>query len=416
MAEALVLVLNCGSSSVKYRLARGAQLVAGGTIDGIGAGVARWRREPDGADLALPPTATDHRGALIAALGYLAADPGLALAELAAIGHRVVHGGARFVAPAVVDDAVVAEIARLIPLAPTHNPLNLLGIEVARQWFPGVPQVAVFDTAFHQTLPEHAWRYPLPATALADTALAHLAAGSPVRRYGFHGISHASAARRAAACLQRPLAELDLITLHLGNGASAAAIRGGRSIDTSMGFTPLAGLMMGSRCGDIDPALPLLMLAGGRDADAVRGLLERDSGLKAICGSSDMREVGRRAAAGDGAAALAREMFCYRVKKIIGAYFAVLGRVDAIVFTGGIGAGDAEVRQRICAGLDALGIALGAARADADSGITALHDPDRSPVAVLAMVAAEEAEIAHQTLVCLGAGSMSAERERRDRP
>ncbi|MGK2914046.1 MAG: acetate/propionate family kinase [Porticoccaceae bacterium] len=396
MSEALTLVLNCGSSSVKYRLARGADTLAGGAVDGIGAGMPRWRREPDGADAPVPPAVMDHRGALELILQNLRAVPGINLcAGLAAIGHRVVHGGSRFTAPALLDDTVVAAITQLIPLAPTHNPLNVLGIEVARQWFPGVPQVAVFDTAFHQTLPEHAWRYPLPATAITTSE------GCELRRYGFHGISHASAARRAAAHLCRPLEELDLITLHLGNGASAAAIHRGRSIDTSMGFTPLEGLMMGTRCGDLDPALPLLMLTGGRDPEAVRALLERESGLKAVCGSSDMREVRQHAEAGDRDAVLAREMFCYRVKKIIGAYFAVLGRADAIVFTGGIGAHDADVRRQSCAGLEAFGIALGAEHIDTATGIITEHDSDRATVEVLAMVADEEAEIVRQTRVCL---------------
>jgi acetate kinase len=396
VSEPLVLVLNCGSSSVKYQLRAGAASLAGGVLDGIGADALCWRRETDVAEVPVPPTVADHRSALTAILEHLCAASGLGLsAHLAAIGHRVVHGGARFIAPVVADDAVVAEIARLTPLAPAHNPLNLLGIEVARQWFPDVPQVAVFDTAFHQTLPEHAWRYPLPAAALSG-----LAEGCAVRRYGFHGISHAQAARRAAAWLRRPAA-VNLITLHLGNGASAAAIRGGCSIDTSMGFTPLEGLMMGTRCGDLDPALPLLMQAAGRDPAAVRELLERESGLKAVCGSSDMREVRARAEAGDRKAALAREMFCYRVRKIIGAYLAVLGHVDAIVFTGGIGAHDAEVRRRSCAGLEGFGIVLGTAREDPDTGITVLHDPRCPTVAVLAMAADEEAEIARQTRTCL---------------
>jgi acetate kinase len=339
----------------------------------------------------------DHRSALDAALSHLLADPKLGFpATLAAVGHRVVHGGSRFAGPVQVDDTVASAITALASLAPAHNPVNMLGIDIARQRFPDVPQVAVFDTAFHQTLPEHAWRYPLPASAVAVNE------GCELRRYGFHGISHGGAARRAAAYLRRPLEELDLITLHLGNGASAAAIRSGRSIDTSMGFTPLEGLMMGTRCGDLDPVLPLLMLAQGRDAGDVRTLLERESGLKAVCGSSDMREVRARADAGNRDALLAREMFCYRVKKIIGAYFAVLGRADAVVFTGGIGAHDAALRAQCCTDLDALGITLGEERTDTKSDIIALHNPAAATVAILAMVADEEAEIARQTRDYLG--------------
>lgn len=397
MAESVVLVINCGSSSVKYRLYRGAHSIAGGSIDGIGTAAPRWRREPDGTETVLTATVADHRSALDAALSHLLGDPSLGFpATLAAVGHRVVHGGSRFTGAVQVDDTVASTITALASLAPAHNPVNLLGIDIARQRFPDVPQVAVFDTAFHQTLPEHAWRYPLPFSAVAVNQDCEL------RRYGFHGISHGGAARRAAAYLRRPLQELDLITLHLGNGASATAIHRGRSIDTSMGFTPLEGLMMGTRCGDLDPVLPLLMLAQGRDAGDVRTLLERESGLKGVCGSSDMREVRARADAGDRDALLAREMFCYRVKKIIGAYFAVLGRADAVVFTGGIGAHDAALRAQCCTHLDALGIVLGEERPDTKSDIIALHNPDAATVAVLAMVADEEAEIARQTRDCLG--------------
>ncbi len=390
MAERPVLVINCGSSSVRYQLRAGDAPCRGGTIDGIGTTDIRWRTM-DGGELAAAAIA-DHHGALVAVFDHLAEhEP-----APAAIGHRVVHGGAEFAAAVAVDDGVRARIARLAALAPGHNPHNLRGIEVAAARYPGVPQVAVFDTAFHQRLPERARRYALPADALAG-----IEGGGVPRRYGFHGISHGAALRRAAAWLRRPPEALDVISLHLGNGASAAAIRGGHSIDTSMGFTPLEGLVMGTRCGDLDPALPLLLQAGGRTPEQVRDLLETRSGLLALCGSSDMRAIRARAAAGDRDARLARELFAYRVKKAIGAYLAVLGRADALVFTGGIGAHDAELRRQCVDGLEGFGIVLGEARPDRETGISALHDPRRSPVAVLAMAADEEAEIARQVLACL---------------
>ena len=398
MAEPQILVINCGSSSVRYQLRRGATLLLSGTMDGIGGDEPRWRSHTGERRLA---GIADHGGALAAIFDEVAA---ARIGQPAAIGHRVVHGGTRFAAPVRIDAAVRAHIARLATLAPHHNPRNLQGIEEAEAHYPGVPQVAVFDTAFHHHLPELAHRYPLPPVELAG--------GEALRRFGFHGISHGSAARRAADWLRRPLGEVNLITLHLGNGASAAAIRGGRSIDTSMGFTPLEGLVMGTRCGDLDPALPLLMQEAGYSAQQVRELLEHHSGLKALCGSSEMREIRRRAAAGDGAAAFARELFAYRVKKILGAYLAALGGADALVFTGGIGAHDAELRRQCLAGLEALGIIPGEARMDDGTGIRALHDAARSRVAVLAMAADEEAEIARQVRDCLaGEGQAAPEGE-----
>lgn len=392
MTEPLVLVINCGSSSVRYQLRAGGRVRRGGIIDGIGTADIHWQAT-DGTELPAAAIGAHHR-ALEAVFDHLAASE----PAPAAIGHRVVHGGAEFSAAVPVDDGVRARIARLSVLAPGHNLHNLRGIEVAAAHYPGIPQVAVFDTAFHQRLPERAYRYALPADALAGIA----GIGEP-RRYGFHGISHGAALHRAANWLQRPAAALDLVTLHLGNGASAAAIRGGHSIDTSMGLTPLEGLVMGTRCGDLDPALPLLLQAGGRTPEQIRELLETGSGLKALCGSSDMRTIRARAAAGERDAQLARELFAYRVKKVIGAYLAVLGRADALVFTGGIGAHDVELRRQCVAGLEGFGIVMGDARFEPDTGINALHDPQRSPVAVLAMAADEEAEIARQVVACLGA-------------
>ena len=272
------------------------------------------------------------------------------LSELGAVGHRVVHGGEAFHAPVLVDEDVIAAIRTMIPLAPLHNPANLDGILVARELFPDVPQVAVFDTAFHQTMPRTAYRYAVPEYLYREHG---------VRRYGFHGTSHHYVAKRAAAMLGKALEHCNLITLHLGNGASATAIRDGASIDTSMGMTPLEGLVMGTRCGDLDPAIHFYLCKNlGFDNETLDDLLNRQSGLQGLCGVNDMREVHRMEQQGDENAELAVGVTCHRLKKYIGAYYAELGRVDAIVFTGGIGENDAEIRSRTCAGLERLGIQI----------------------------------------------------------
>ena len=315
-------------------------------------------------------------------------------AGLFGIGHRVVHGGERFREPARVDAGVLDAIRAMIPFAPLHNPGNLQGIEVALATCPGVPQVAVFDTAFHQTMPPRAFHYALPR----DLYDVHR-----VRRYGFHGTSHAHVARRAAELLGKPPASLNLITLHLGNGASAAAIREGKSVDTSMGMTPLEGLIMGTRCGDLDPAVPFFLgTATGKDPGEIQTLLDEESGMKGICGANDMREVHRLAEAGNPSATLAIEMYCYRIRKYIGAYTAVLGRVDALVFTGGIGENDAEVRRRACEGLEGLGIAVDEAGNGAVSREPREIQREGMPVKVLVIPTNEELEIALQTIACIG--------------
>jgi acetate kinase len=312
--------------------------------------------------------------------------------SFSAIGHRVVHGGEQFREPAIIDDTVLDGIRSVASLATLHNAANLAGIELARARWPALPQVAVFDTAFHQTLPPHAFHYALPMDLCQSLG---------IRRYGFHGTSHRYVARRAAALLGRPLDSLRLITLHLGNGASAAAIDLGRSVDTSMGFTPLEGLMMSTRCGDIDPDIVFhVSRATGHPLDELETLLKSESGLKGVCGASDMRDVVQMAEAGDARAELALTMFCHRVKKFVGAYFAVLGRVDALVFTAGIGENSAVVRRRVCAGLEQLGIALDDARNESAAGECAVQRADGA-VKVLVIPTNEELEIAEQTATCL---------------
>ena len=386
-----VLVVNSGSSSIKYQLVdtTGPARLAGGIVERIGQPDASAThgslRAGTWVDTHVAAPVADHHDGLRSVVGVLA-DAGFA-DGLAAIGHRVVHGGDRFVAPTLVDDAVVAGIREQVPLAPLHNPANLAGIEVALELWPRVPQVAVFDTAFHATLPPHAYRYAVPETWY----IRHR-----VRRYGFHGTSHAYVARRAAELLDRPLTQLRLITAHLGNGASVTAIAGGRSVDTSMGLTPLEGLVMGTRSGDIDPAVIFhVARTAGLSMEQIDAALNTSSGLRGLCGDNDMREVERRAAAGDATAQLALDVFCHRVRRYIGAFTAVLGGLDALVFTAGIGEHSPTVRARICAGLEVLGIAVDAgANATSATAIGAAGQP----VAVLVVPTDEEVEIAVQTL------------------
>ena len=396
-----VLVINCGSSSVKYQLLAmtAEQSLAGGLFERIGeadGSLRHWVADAHGAraETVQVVTAADHREALVRIGSALRAARRLDAGErLAAVGHRVVHGGERFSAPTRIDAEELAQLRALSRLAPLHNPANLLGIEAGLAALPDVPQVAVFDTAFHQTMPPHAFRYPVPE----DWYVRH-----GVRRYGFHGTSHRYVAARAAAHLGQPLAALNLITLHLGNGASAAAIRAGRCVDTSMGLTPLEGLMMGTRCGDIDAAIPLYMAeAADLRLDQVDAALNHASGLRGICGDNDMRRVQERAAAGDAAARLALDMYCYRIKKYIGAYAAILERIDAVVFTAGIGENSATVRRAVCSGLGALGIKLDEERNRAAAGEVAEIQAGGARLRVLVIRTNEELEIARQTLACV---------------
>ena len=398
------LVINSGSSSLKYQLLElldigGGTILTAGSVERIGETSSalrhRWRKS-DGVldELTRTIAAPDHRAAFTA-IGTALRETGAAtdIAQIDAIGHRVVHGGERFRAPTIVDADVVAAIRAMIPLAPLHNAPNLLGIELCLELFPQVPQVAVFDTAFHQTMPPHAYHYALPQALYADHR---------VRRYGFHGTSHAYVARRAAEYLGRPLSALNLVTLHLGNGASAAAIARGCCVDTSMGMTPLEGLVMGTRCGDIDPALVFYIArATGMDHASIETLLNKESGLKGLCGANDMREVLTRMDAGDARARLAFEVYCYRIRKYIGAYVAVLGGVDAIVFTAGIGENAPAVRAGACTGLQALGIHLDPGRNAAAGGEISDIQAAASPVKVLVVRTNEELEIAAQTRAAL---------------
>jgi acetate kinase len=396
-----VLVINCGSSSIKYGLfaMEPGHLLASGLLECIGESVSliHHRTENEQGELVEHKQeieAPDHRAAFAHIADILRNASGFeAGQEPDAIGHRVVHGGEDFSTSVAIDQTVIDTIRNLIPLAPLHNPANLIGIEICRKTFPSVPQVAVFDTAFHQTMPPQAFRYAVPETWYSRHG---------IRRYGFHGSSHRYVANRAADYLQRPLEDLKLITLHLGNGASAAAIQHGRSIDTSMGFTPLEGLVMGTRCGDLDAAIPLhLENVLGQGADELEEALNRDSGLKGLCGSNDLREVLASEQAGDERARLALDVYCYRIRKYIGAYFVALDGLDALIFTGGVGENAPLIRSRVCQGLDKLGIAIDPEANDRP--LEEISDIGHSghSVRVLAVRTNEELQIARETLSVL---------------
>jgi acetate kinase len=338
-------------------------------------------------------TAANHAAGLKTIQAKLQQDSGFNPSTIGAIGHRVVHGGESFSAPALVDQDVVEGIRRMIPLAPLHNPANLTGIEVCLAVLPNIPQVAVFDTAFHHTMPMWAYRYALPENLYTDHG---------IRRYGFHGTSHYYVAKQAAAYLGSTLDSLRLITLHLGNGASAAAIKNGNCIDTSMGMTPLEGLVMGTRSGDIDPSIPGFLAGTAKlNYQQIDSLLNKESGLKGICGSNDMREILQRCDTADKRAELAVAMYCYRIKKYIGAYTAAMNGVDAIVFTGGVGENAPAIRQKVCVDLNALGINIDPDKNQHGSGdVFDFHASD-SKSSLLAVATNEELEIAAQTLHCL---------------
>ncbi|MGW2818655.1 acetate kinase [Streptomyces sp. NPDC001415] len=390
-----VLVLNSGSSSVKYQLLdmTDSSRLAVGLVERIGEQTSRLKHTPlatGGGSREQNGPIADHAAALKAVAAELAADGlGLDSPELAAIGHRVVHGGLKFSAPTVITDEVLAEIERLVPVAPLHNPANITGIRTAQALRPDLPQVAVFDTAFHTTMPESAARYAIDV-ATADEYR--------IRRYGFHGTSHAYVSRETAKLLGKAPEDVNVIVLHLGNGASASAVRGGRCVDTSMGLTPLEGLVMGTRSGDIDPAVTFhLKRVAGMSVDDIDVLLNKKSGLVGLCGDNDMREIRRRCDEGDEKAQLAFDIYIHRLKKYIGAYYAVLGKVDAIAFTAGVGENAAPVREAAVTGLEELGLAVDGELNAVRSDQPRLISPEYARVAVAVVPTDEELEIAQQT-------------------
>jgi acetate kinase len=387
------LTLNCGSSSLKYRILRGSPPEDGlrGTVERIGLDGTLHRGTMGGESFEEPVSGEGFPAAFEAMERAIEKAGGIGAVR--AVGHRVVHGGAEYNHAVLITDEVLSAVEALVPLAPLHLPANLAGIRIAQRLLPSVPHVAVFDTSFHTTVPAPAYVYGIPE---------QIAHAEGIRRYGFHGTSHKYVSLRAATFLKRPFNGLKLVTCHLGNGASVAAVDHGRCIDTSMGLTPLEGLIMGTRSGDLDPgALLHLMRVRGLSVDEMDRILQKESGLLGLSGvSSDMRQVLSAATGGNERALLAVQAFCYRVKKYIGAYWAALGGIDALVFTGGIGENSPEIRARVCQGLGGVGVRLdeeanrAAGRTASEASVISLAD---SSVEVLVVPTDEERMIARES-------------------
>jgi acetate kinase len=391
-----ILVINAGSSSLKYQLydMRDESVLAKGKVERIGMESAILTHEPTGkTDVREVSEILEHTTAIRKVLAILTHPQHGVLErmeDIHAVGHRVVHGGESFSSSVIVNEDVKREIRRLFDLAPLHNPAHMLGIQAVEANLPNVPQVVVFDTAFHQTMPARAFLYAIPMV---------LYRRHKIRRYGFHGTSHAYVSERAAAFLGKPYDQLKIVTCHIGNGASCAAILNGKSIDTSMGMTPLEGLMMGTRSGDIDPAVvPFIMAKEDLTVNEVSSMLNKHSGLLAISGiSGDVREVTEAMEKGDRIAGFAFEMYAYRIRKYIGAYAAAMNGIDALVFTAGVGENSAVLREAVCKELTFLGIELDDERNRSGQGKERLISKDGSKVSVLVIPTNEEWMIARDT-------------------
>lgn len=393
-----IFVVNSGSSSIKYQLFRmpSTAPLCSGLVERIGLERAKITHKiftgPQEKVIQRELELPDHEAGL-QEVGRLLTDPEIGVirdpAEIDTVGHRVVHGGESFAATTIITEEVNEQIKKLFPLAPLHNPSNHLGIEVAERIFPKARQVAVFDTAFHQSMPEQAYRYAIPEKFYRELG---------IRAYGFHGTSHKYVSEQAASYLQKPDARL--ISIHLGNGCSMTAIKNGKSVDTSMGFGPLGGLVMGTRSGDIDPSIIFhLINQEGYSPEEVSNLLNKKSGMQGLTGHSDMRDISKAIEEGDREAELAYELYAYRIKKYIGAYAAVLNGLDAIIFTAGVGENDVQLRERVCRDMDFLGIRLDADKNQKRSGKIREINPEGSSVKVLVVPTNEELEIARQ---CFG--------------
>ncbi len=390
-----VLVINCGSSSLKYQVLdmTNETLLAKGLVERIGMETAVITHEKDSEKFKKELPIDTHKVAIGLVLdAILDKEHGVVadLSEIGAVGHRVAHGGEKNDKSALIDDTLLKSIEECVELAPLHNPANLLGINACRELMPNTPMVAAFDTAFHQTMPEESFIYALPYEYYEKYR---------VRRYGFHGTSHKYVSLRAAKMLGKSVEELKIVTCHLGNGASVAAIKNGKCIDTSMGFTPLEGLVMGTRCGDIDPAIVTYIAEKeGLDNNGINDVLNKKSGVFGISGvSSDFRDLEDAAEQGNKRAQLAIDAFAHRVKRYIGAYIAELNGADAIVFTAGIGENDKAMREKICDGLDNLDIKLDVAKNDI-RGEEKVISTDDSKVEILLIPTDEELMIARDTL------------------
>ncbi|WP_130806873.1 acetate kinase [Senegalia massiliensis] len=390
-----VLVINCGSSSLKYQLIdmSNEEVLAKGLAERIGIEGARVKHKPTGKEeVLIEKPMSDHKKAIEIVLNALVdSDHGAisSMDEINAVGHRVVHGGEKFSESVIIDDNVLKAIEECSELAPLHNPPNIMGIKACQELMPNTPMVAVFDTAFHQTMPESSYIYPIPYEMYEKYG---------IRRYGFHGTSHKYVANRAADMLGKDIKDLKIVTCHLGNGASVAAVKNGKSIETSMGFTPLEGLAMGTRSGDIDPAIIVyLMEKENMTIDEVNTMLNKKSGVLGISGvSSDFRDIEGAASEGNHRAQLALEKFNMRVKKYIGAYSAIMDGIDVLVFTAGLGENSSETRQEICKGLEFIGIDIDKSNNNVRGKETELNKKE-SKVKILLVPTNEELMIARDT-------------------
>ena len=391
-----ILVINAGSSSLKYQLIdmETEAVLAKGLCERIGIGGSKLNHTPQGGDkVVIEQDMKDHSDAISMVLDALVSKEHGVIAdmsEISAVGHRLVHGGELFSKSAVINEEVKAAVKECIPLAPLHNPANLIGVDACEKAMPGVPQVGVFDTAFHQTMPKEAFMYGLPYELYTE---------NKIRRYGFHGTSHKFVSAKAAEILGKDAADLKIITCHLGNGSSITAVDGGKSVATSMGLTPLAGTVMGTRCGSIDPAIIKFIADNkGMTLDEVDNLVNKESGVAGISGvSSDFRDLDAAAKNGNERAQLALDMFVYSVRKYIGQYIVQMGGVDAIVFTAGVGENDANMRAEIMKNLEFLGIEIDKDVNSATRGKEAFISTENSKVKVLVIPTNEELMIARET-------------------
>lgn len=390
-----ILVINCGSSSLKYQLIdmKNENLIAKGLVERIGIEGSILTHSPENKDkIIIEQCMKDHKDAVKLVLNTLVdKNYGVIndMSEISAVGHRVVHGGEKYASSVIIDEDVLKTIEECSKLAPLHNPPNIIGINACKALMPNTPMVAVFDTAFHQTVPDYAYMYALPYELYEKYS---------IRRYGFHGTSHKYVSQVASEMLNKPLKDLKIITCHLGSGSSIAAIKNGKSIDTSMGFTPLPGMVMGTRCGDIDPAIiNYLVSTVGYTIDEVNDILNKKSGFLGLSGvSSDSRDIENAAAEGNKRAKLALDVFFYRVKKYIGAYAVALGGIDALVFTAGIGENAYKIREGICEGLEFMGVCIDKEK-NKTRGLAVDISSSSSKVKILIIPTNEELTIARDT-------------------
>lgn len=391
------LVLNSGSSSIKYQLFNMPEgvVLCSGQVDQIGLAGCTLEHKHNGEETTFELPSSDHAQALNKVSEVLVSEEHGAIQsadEVDVVGHRVVHGGEQFTETTIIDAKVKEKIKDLYSLAPLHNPANLQGIEVAEEVFPAAKQVAVFDTAFHSSIPEEAYRYAIPNELYEKFG---------IRTYGFHGTSHKFVSSEAIKQFGIDADANKIITIHLGNGCSMAAIKDGQCIDTTMGLGPLAGLVMGTRSGDIDPSIVFYLTENGYDISEVSKILNKQSGMKGLTGESDMRAVNALAESGDEGAQLALDIYAYRIKKFVGAYAAALNGIDAIIFTGGVGENDGALRAKVCNNLDALGISI-----DQEQNQVRSKEPRNlgtGQVKVLVIPTNEEFEIANQCYELIGA-------------